>query len=479
MTWFSHMISYLFSMALGANACLFILQFVRIVRKKNADGVSLIAFMGFCVIQLVTMTHGFLHNDAILAYGTLVSLSSCTLVVVSIIYFQFIHKHPSQDCDDEPSLSEIIANIPANVYWINKKGVFLGCNEQMLDLLQLDSIEEYRGKSYKDLYEPEHIDVVRQTDQQVMKNDKAIALEEVAYPYKVYWSNKIPLHNDNNEVIGLLGVSIDITDRKLMEREVVQERKRAEDANQAKTEFIYNIRHDVRTPLTNMVGLTQILAERESDPLKQTVIDDLLVSSKTLLELLNDLLTFTNLEDNSQPIQLLPLNLSEIIQKVKSVMSAALRSKKLTLTIDICDKIPEKLMSDPMRIHRILLNLIGNALKFTRKGSVAVRCRVLEEEKDVLWVAIDIEDSGMGIPEDKLDYIFGKFNRIEQSANSEYPGSGLGLSIVKRFIEDLHGHIRVSSQVGRGSTFTCTIPFKLNRPPRGTEHEHATTCITN
>lgn len=473
---FDQFIAYLFSMALTINAGLFVLQFIRIISKRTADGVSPYAFGGFWLIQSVTATYGWMHHDDILFYGTLLSLFTCSLVIIAIIYFQWIYKS-DQASDNEPSLHEIIASIPANVYWINRKGQFLGCNNQMLNLLQLNTIDEYRGKTYEDLYEPEHIDVIKQTDQQVMKRDQAIALEEIAYPYKVYWSNKIPLHNSRNEVVGLLGVSFDITDRKHMEHQIEEQKKQAETANQAKTEFIYNIRHDIRTPLTNMVGLAQILAEREQDSQKKLLIDDLLLSSQALLELFNDLLTFTNLEDNAQPIELKYFDLRFICQQIQSIMSASLHSKSISLNIEIDQSIPCKLVSDPMRIHRILLNLVGNAIKFTHQGSVTIRATAIEKTNDELWLALYVQDTGIGIPQDKLQYIFGKFNRIEQSANSDYPGSGLGLAIVKRFAEDLGGYIRVSSVPHEGSTFTCTFPCQLTM--QGHSDEHTETCIVN
>lgn len=474
MNWFSQLISYLFSMALVINAGVFVLQFARIVKQKNADGVSLWAFSGFLLIQLVTISYGFINHDLILAYGTLLGALTCTAVIVATAYYQ---SRPSNS--NEPCLNEIIANIPANVYWMDRNGRFLGCNNQMLELLQLSSVDEYRGKTYEDLYEAEHIDIIKKTDQAVMSSDTATALEEVAHPYKVYWSNKIPLHNSSNDVIGLLGVSIDITDRKQMEKTIKHERQRAEAANQAKTEFIYNIRHDIRTPLTNMVGLADILSEQEQEPTKKQIVDDLLISSQALLDLFNDLLTFTNLEDNAQPIQLKPLKLIEISQQIQSIMSAALHSKAIKLHVDIASDIPESLISDPMRIHRILLNLVGNAIKFTDKGQIKLRFNLVEKELDSYWVALHVEDQGIGIPDDKLHYIFGKFNRIEQSANSHYPGSGLGLAIVRRFVDDLGGHIRVSSQLGQGSTFTCTLPFKPLSDQQGCQHAGAAARTTD
>ena len=474
MHWFSQVIAYLFSAALTINAALFVLQFIRIMRKRTAEGVSPYAFGGFWLIQSVTATYGWMHNDNILFYGTLLSLFTCSLVIIAIVYFQWFYRSP-QTNKNEPSLHEIIASIPANVYWINKKGQFLGCNNQMLNLLQLKTIDEYRGKTYEDLYEAEHIDVIKRTDQQVMDNDQAIALEEVAYPYKVYWSNKIPLHNNDQEVIGLLGVSFDITDRKNMEHEIEDQKKQAETANHAKTEFIYNIRHDIRTPLTNMVGLAQILAEREQDCSKKTLIDDLLLSSQALLELFNELLTFTNLEDNAQPIVNKSFSLRHICQQIQSIMSASLHSNTLGLIIEIDEQIPDQLISDPMRIHRILLNLVGNAIKFTQHGTITVRAKAIEQNNNELWIALYVQDTGIGIPQDKLQYIFGKFNRVEQSANSDYPGSGLGLAIVKRFAEDLGGYIRVSSVPNEGSTFTCTLPCQLNLQGQAYDRTQAST----
>ncbi|MDF1796740.1 MAG: ATP-binding protein [Coxiellaceae bacterium] len=469
MEWFINIIAYLFSLALIINAILFIFQLFTIWQQRSANDVSLGAFCGFFLIQGVTTTYALLHSEHILAYGTMISMITCGSVIVSIMYFRFFSAGGSRD--NEPSLQEIVENIPANVYWMDRKGNFLGCNNQMLKLLQLKSTEDYRGKTYKDLYEKNHIDIIKQTDQEVMSTDKAIALEEVAFPYKVYWSNKIPLHNRRNEVIGLLGVSIDITDRKKMERDIEHEKKRAETANYAKTEFIYNMRHDIRTPLTNMVGLTNILITKEEDPEKKEIIQDLLTSSEALLDLFNDLLTFSSFDEGAHNVQSKPFNLKEVIFQIQSIMSAAIQSKGIDLNIDYDDKIPDSLLGDQMRIHRILLNLVGNAIKFTDQGSVTLKTSLEEVQTKQVILKLSIEDSGMGIPQNKIGYIFGKFNRLEKSATGNHPGTGLGLSIVKRFLQDIGGDIHVDSTIGVGSCFTCTIPFEIPHSSRSEAYE--------
>ncbi len=476
MEWFVDTITYLFSIALIINAILFVLQLFTIWQKRSANDVSLGAFCGFFLIQSVTATYGLLHNDPILAYGTMFSMLTCGGVIASILYFRWIAEEDIND--EEPSLEEIIANIPANVYWMDRQGNFLGCNNHMLNLLKLRSNHEYRGKTYKDLYERNHIDVIKQTDQEVMTTDKAIALEEIAYPFKVYWSNKIPLHNSKNDVIGLLGVSFDITHRKQMEHDLEHEKKRAEVANQAKTDFIYNMRHDIRTPLTNMVGLTDILMSKESNAEKKNIIQDLLTSSKALLDLFNDLLTFSSYNAGDINLSQQSFNLKEVIFQIQSIMSAALLGKHNELIIDFDEKIPDTLIGDPIRIHRVLLNLVGNAIKFTEHGKITIAVTLVGVQSDNIILSMAIKDTGKGIPKDKLAYIFGKFNRLEKSATGNHPGSGLGLTIVQQFINELDGEITVDSEVGIGSTFTCRIPFGIADNLGSTTDETNTSCST-
>lgn len=329
----------------------------------------------------------------------------------------------------------------------------------MLILLKLQSVDQYRGKTYEDLYEHHHIQVIKETDQKVMQTNTAITIEEIAVPYKVYLTNKIPLHDSKGRVIGLLGVSIDITQKKEAERALENAKKRAEIASYAKTEFLYNMRHDIRTPLTNLIGLTKVLFDTELSPTRKNILKDSLTSSESLMDLLNEMLEFSSIDEGIYPLKTLRFNLEETLLKIQSVMSAAIGFKGLNFTIDYPKALPKVILGDPMRTHRILLNLVSNAVKNTSAGGIFVHVELFEETTRHYYMKFIVEDTGIGIPNDKLDFIFEKFNKLNSTYSGEDTGTGLGLAIVKEFIQDLDGEIYVDSKENTGTKFTCIIPY--------------------
>lgn len=459
---FAYVMDHLFSFVLLINSAIFLFQFSKIINRKSADDVSILTFAGFAAIQLITLIHGYLHRDYILLYGTSLSLISCVLVICAVMYFRLTKSIKKQNTilnGIEPSFEEIVSLIPANVYWIDRNGIFLGCNNHMLNMLNLNSVEEYRGKTYESFYEQSHIKIIKENDQMVMSSNTAITIEEVAAPYKVYLTNKIPLHDKGGRVIGLLGVSCDITQKKEMERALENAKKRAEVANFAKTEFLYNMRHDVRTPLANVVGLSKILFDWESNETKQAIIKDVVTSSESLMDLLNEMLEFSSIDEGIYPIKCFRFNLEDTMLKIQSIMSAAISNKGINFKINYKQSVPKIILGDQMRTHRILLNLVCNAVKNTDTGSIIIDVELFEENIRNYYIKITVEDTGKGIQNDKLDFIFGRFNKLSSSYSGVDPGTGLGLAIVKEFITDMDGEIHVESKVDVGSKFICVIPY--------------------
>lgn len=156
--------------------------------------------------------------------------------------------------------------MPGNVYWMDSEHNFLGCNRNMLKVLGLSSVDEYRGKTYGDFFEPNHIEIIKKNDEKVILTNTPIMVEEVALPYRVYLTQKIPLHGKQGKVIGLLGISMDITARKELEENLKNKKKyKANLANVAKNEIMYNLRHDLNTPLSNIIGISEIIYKHSTD----------------------------------------------------------------------------------------------------------------------------------------------------------------------------------------------------------------------
>ena len=362
-------------------------------------------------------------------------------------------------------LENIIAVMPGNVYWMDKEGVYLGCNDNEARSVGLSSRKDIIGKRNIDIpgfVVPEVLDPINQA---VIAQGKAVVAEEPAVladgTQAVFLSNKVPLRNSKGDVMGMLGISFDITDRKKAEQSLIESKKRIEEASQAKTEFLYNMRHDIRTPFSGILSLSRYLAHIETDPKKKEQLNQISEASDTLLVYLNEILEFTQVSSGKMPVLLKPFNLKELVRATIDTFYPAIHSKNIALVKEY--DAPEWLIGDRFRIQRILINLLSNSVKFTEKGMIAVSVRLMNQENNNRHVLLKlaVEDTGLGIPKEKCDIIFEKFSKLNSSYSTTASGVGLGLQAVKQLVDDLDGDISVKSHPGKGSIFTCVLPFKL------------------
>ncbi len=257
------------------------------------------------------------------------------------------------------------------------------------------------------------------------------------------------------------GVFISLNDVTQIEQNKVELHKakdEAEAANQAKSEFLANMSHEIRTPMTAILGFTELLQrgyiknEKDSARYLYTIHS----SGKHLLELINDILDLSKIEAGQMEMELLPCSPHQVISEVVTVLSARAQEKGLRLKLEARGKLPAIIQSDPGRLRQITTNLIGNAIKFTEQGTIRV-VLYLEQSQGRPFYHIDVIDSGIGIPQDKLDKIFNPFEQADTSVTRRFGGTGLGLSISRRFARALGGDIVASSEPGKSSTFSVTI----------------------
>ena len=272
--------------------------------------------------------------------------------------------------------------------------------------------------------------------------------------------SKLPILNQQGQAVGVVGYFSDITELKEKERELRIAKQQAEAANRAKSAFMANISHDIRTPLSGLVGFAEITATHLETAQERENLQYLVQSSNALLKLLNEVIEYSRLECGALPHSIIKFNLTELIDQVLALEKPSIAAKKLLLHVTIDRHIPVYLVGDAVRLHRILLNLVSNAIKFTAEGFVRLAAELTQQQGHELILKLTVQDSGMGIPADQQAQIFSRFVRLIPSYQGQYVGSGLGLTVVKQFIDDLHGEIYVDSQEQQGSTFTCIIPCR-------------------
>lgn len=359
---------------------------------------------------------------------------------------------------------EIIANLPGHVYWKDRDGRFMGCNIQQAIDAGYKHPADLIGKTDYEMPWRLQADYLREIDLKVMKTGRVVSSEEVSEvaggEQHIYLSNKLPIYDENEEISGILGISIDITERKKLNDDLVKAKHLAEAANEAKTEFLENMRHDIRTPLTGIVGFAEIIKQESNNERITEYADNLIAASHTLLDFLNEILEGIRVLSTEIPILKRKFDLNDMSQKIVDLMKPKALEKGLTLTLHYDKQLPKFLIGDPKRIQRIVMELVSNALNFTDEGIVKIKIEQIERKHKEIIVKIDVSDTGIGIPEDKQDEIYVRFKRLIPSYKGIYKGAGLGLSIIKQFIDDLHGEIYCHSQEGKGTTFTCFLSLQ-------------------
>src|ERR1700693_59855 len=358
------------------------------------------------------------------------------------------------------ALEALFNLFPINFSWVDKSGFFLGCNQELIHCLDVQSFDNIVGKhltnfSHKPVWE---------NTKKVIETGESFIGEEIHFREdgsKIYFlSMKNPIKDCEDNIIGVVNIALDITERKSMEMNLRQLKEAAELSDKVKTEFLTNMRHDLKTPLSGIVTISEFLENSETEFTKKNYLHDIKQCAESILNHLNEILDHIKTESGEFNIAEKEFDIHTVLQDIYRMMLPSASSKHLDFTLTL-DNIPPNFIGDVARTERILINIIANSIKFTEKGFVKIIANWFPSSSEKGLLQFIIEDTGIGIPENKKDIIFEKFIRLHPSYEGVYTGSGLGLNIVKQFIEELGGKYELQTTLGKGTLFKVTIPYKV------------------
>ena len=354
------------------------------------------------------------------------------------------------------SLQALIDNLPHMAWLKDKEGHFMAVNRIVAETIGRTT-EELIGKSGFDLWPRETAERHLADDALVISTRRQKIAEEPSpnMPGSLYETFKAPIFDADGTVLGTVGFSRDIKPQKEMEAELARRADAAESATQAKSAFLANMSHEIRTPMNAIIGLTYLLRQKNPTPEQSERLDKIDSAAQHLLSIINDILDLSKIESGCLALEHTNFALESVLDHVCSLIGDQARAKGLSVVVDV-DDVPLWLRGDPTRLRQAILNYISNAIKFTERGTIWLRSKLLEETDEGLLLRFEVQDTGIGIAEKNLPILFEAFTQADLSTSRKYGGTGLGLAITRRLAGMMNGEAGVESTLGQGSTFWFT-----------------------
>ncbi|MFZ1642463.1 MAG: PAS domain-containing protein, partial [Candidatus Contendobacter sp.] len=381
-------------------------------------------------------------------------------------------------------LKALVRTVPDLVWLKDPEGVYLACNPRFERFYGAREAE-ILGKTDYDFVDRELADFFRAKDRAaIAAGQSSVNEEEVTFAddghLELLETIKTPMFDAEGWLIGVLGVGRDITERKRITTELDQHRHHleklvenrtaelvaaknaAEAANRTKSAFLANMSHEIRTPMNAIVGFTHLLQRAEPTPEQAEQLDKVAAAAQHLLAILNNIFDLSTIEADRLELEQADFPLPALLDHVRSLIADSAKAKGLAVEID-GDAVPVWLRGDATRLRQALLNYAGNAVKFTERGTITLRARLVEETSDHLLVRFEVQDTGIGLAPEQKTRIFQAFEQADTSTTRQYGGTGLGLTITRRLAELMGGATGVESQPGAGSTFWFTARLERGR----------------
>ena len=386
-------------------------------------------------------------------------------------------------------ITSLFNAIPDMFFYKDLNGIYLGCNNACLEHTGLNR-SQFIGCNAEDLFGKERAERYRQADEWVGSGNGIYRHEETITRNDGYSVQldilKTPYYDADGEIMGIIGIGRDITFRKKVEEDLRKANLQvaqtnhnlekaldsarqlmvaAQTANVAKSEFLANMSHEIRTPMNGVMGMAGLLLETVLNDTQRHYVETINSSAESLLNIINDILDFSKIEAGRLEFSSENFSLEGIVENIADLLFMRPDKDGVEFAYEVAPDLPAMVNGDPGHLRQILINLIGNAIKFTHLGHVFLKVSLQSWEDGEVEVYFGIEDTGIGIPDSKIDRLFQAFSQVDGSLNRKYGGTGLGLAICKRLTEEMGGQIGVESQAGEGSCFWFTVKLKATEPP--------------
>ncbi|RFS20633.1 PAS domain S-box protein [Chitinophaga silvatica] len=379
------------------------------------------------------------------------------------------HHIQSEIKRNEEKFRVILNNLNAAMCETDEKGNITRVYESFCRLSGYKE-DELIGKNLTDIFVPEEnrayakaLRKKRMEDNIPLVYDMEIRLKDGSPRWILASSTNI--YDNKGKVIGGAGIHMDITPQKKLQAELEDARRQAEEARHAQKDFLANMSHEIRTPLNAIIGMSHLLEETSLDQRQSEYVRILKHSSNILLGIVSDILDISRIEAGEIQVNQREFNLRELIQSLRQTFELKVGNRPITVTAEVESALNTWLIGDDMLLNQILINLLGNAEKFTHEGEIALKATLENWQENKVWVRFRICDTGIGIKKDKLELIFQNYKQAEEEIRQKYGGSGLGLAIAKQLVNFQGGDIVVTEVPGYNTSFSFTIPFMDSRKP--------------
>ncbi|GHC56943.1 hybrid sensor histidine kinase/response regulator [Neogemmobacter tilapiae] len=370
-----------------------------------------------------------------------------------------------QDITEQMRTWAAIEAIPDGFVLFDRQDRLISCNQRYRDLYSAAASAIRPGVYFEDilragLAQGLHVDALGREEEWLADRMRSHLLAEGASEQNLADGRWIRVYDHSTPDGGRVGLRIDITPAKEQQAALEAARAAAEAANRAKSAFLANMSHEIRTPMNGVVGMAELLCDTDLSEEQKLFAETIRSSGEALLVIINDILDYSKIEAERLTLHPEPFDLERTIHEVAMLLQPRAKAKGIDIMIDFDMFLPTYFVGDPGRLRQILTNLLGNAVKFTDQGHVLIRVVGIEQGDGTQDLHVTVEDTGIGIPAEHLDNIFGEFNQVESAANRKFEGTGLGLAITRRLVEHMGGSVWVDSELGKGSSFG----FRLSLP---------------